>query len=51
MALLFLLALAIPFLRHFYELTKPTGDGVAAWAIGSALGIGGMLGALRLLRV
>jgi magnesium-transporting ATPase (P-type) len=51
MALLFLLALAIPFLRHFYELTKPTGDGVAAWAIGSALAIGGMLGALRLLRV
>jgi hypothetical protein len=50
MALLFLLALAIPFLRHFYELTKPTGDAVVAWAIGSALGIGGMLGALRLVR-
>ena len=51
MALLFLLALAIPFLRNFYELTKPTGDAVAAWALGSALGIGGMLGVLRLLRV
>jgi magnesium-transporting ATPase (P-type) len=51
MALLFLLALAIPFLRHFYELTKPTGDAVAAWALGSALGVGGMLGVLRLLRV
>jgi hypothetical protein len=48
---LFLLALAIPFLRHFYELTTPTGDAIVAWAIGSALGIGGMLGALRLLRV
>jgi hypothetical protein len=50
MALLFGLALAIPFLRHFYELAKPTGDSVAAWAIGSALGIGGMLAALRLFR-
>jgi magnesium-transporting ATPase (P-type) len=50
MGLLFLLALFVPFLRGFYELTAPTGDGVAAWAIGAALGIGGMLGALRLVR-
>jgi len=51
MALLFALALAVPFLRDFYELAKPTGDSVAAWAIGSALGIGGMITALRLMRV
>ena len=51
MALLFALALAIPFLRDFYELSTPTGEAVAAWALGSALGVGGMLGALRLLRV
>jgi cation-transporting ATPase E len=51
MALLFALALAIPFLRDFYELSTPTGEAVAAWALGSVLGIGGMLGALRLLRV
>ncbi len=51
MALLFGLALAVPFLRDFYELAKPTGEAVAAWAIGSALGIGGMLVALRLFRV
>jgi magnesium-transporting ATPase (P-type) len=51
MALLFGLALAVPFLRDFYELSKPTGDAVVAWAVGSLLGIGGMLGALRLLRV
>ena len=44
------LALAVPFLRDFYELSKPNGDAVAAWAIGSALGIGGMLTALRLFR-
>jgi magnesium-transporting ATPase (P-type) len=51
MALLFGLALVIPFLRDFYELSKPTGEAVAAWALGVALGIGGMLAALRLLRV
>jgi cation-transporting P-type ATPase E len=50
MALLFLLALFIPFLRDFFELSRPTGEAVAAWALGVALGIGGMLGALRLLR-
>ena len=51
MALLFVLALAVPFLRDFYELATPTGEAVAAWAIGAALGIGGMLVVLRLLRV
>ena len=51
MALLFVLALVIPFLRDFYELSTPTGETVAAWAAGAALGVGGMLGALRLLRV
>jgi magnesium-transporting ATPase (P-type) len=51
MALLFLLALAIPFLRDFYELSTPTGDAVVAWAIGAGLGVGGMLGALRLMRI
>jgi hypothetical protein len=51
MALLFLLALAVPFLRDFYELSTPTAEGVLAWAVGVALGVGGMLGALRLLRI
>jgi len=51
MALLFGLALVVPFLRDFYELSKPTGEAVVAWAVGAALGIGGMLGALRFLRV
>jgi hypothetical protein len=51
MALLFVLALVIPFLRDFYELSTPTGEAAAAWALGVALGVGGMLGGLRLLRV
>ena len=51
MALLFALALIVPFLRDFYELSTPTGEAVAAWAVGTALGVGTMLGALRLLRV
>jgi cation-transporting P-type ATPase E len=51
MALLFALALIIPFLRQFYELATPTGETVAAWAVGTIVGVGGMLGALRLLRV
>ena len=50
MGLLFVAALAVPFLRDFYELTTPNGAAIAAWAIGTAVGIGGMLGALRLLR-
>jgi magnesium-transporting ATPase (P-type) len=51
MLILFGLALIVPFLRDFYELSKPTGDAVAAWAVGVVLGVGGMLGALRLLRI
>jgi cation-transporting P-type ATPase E len=51
MALLFGLALVVPFLRDFYELARPNVDAVVAWAVGAALGIGGMLGALRLLGV
>ena len=51
MALLFVLALVVPFLRNFYELSTPTGEAVAAWGVGVALGVGGMLAALRLLRV
>lgn len=51
MALLFALALTVPFLRDFYELSTPTGDAVLAWAIGVIVGVGGMLGALRLLGV
>src|SRR5437667_12878104 len=51
MLALFALALVVPFLRHFYELATPTGDIVAAWALGIVIGVGGMLGALRVLRV
>jgi magnesium-transporting ATPase (P-type) len=51
MLLLFALALLVPFLRNFYELSSPTGDIVTAWAVGTALGVGMMLGALRALRV
>jgi magnesium-transporting ATPase (P-type) len=51
MALLFALALVIPPLRDFYELATPTAESFAAWGAGAVLGIGGMLGALRLLRV
>jgi magnesium-transporting ATPase (P-type) len=51
MALLFALALIVPFLRNFYELSIPTADAVAAWALGTILGVGVMLAALRLLRV
>jgi magnesium-transporting ATPase (P-type) len=50
MLLLFALALVAPFLRNFYELAKPTGDMALSWAIGSALGVAGMFGALRLVR-
>jgi cation-transporting P-type ATPase E len=48
MALLFVLALVVPFLRHFYELASPTAEGIGAWALGTAVGIAGMLAALRL---
>jgi P-type E1-E2 ATPase len=51
MASLFVLALAVPFLRDFYELATPTGEAVIAWGAGTVLGVGAMLGSLRLLRV
>jgi hypothetical protein len=51
MLALFALAFVIPFLREFYELATPTGESVAAWAVGTVIGVGGMLGILRLLRV
>jgi len=50
MLALFALALAVPPLRDFYELTTPTGEAVAAWAVGAVAGIGGMLGVLALIR-
>jgi magnesium-transporting ATPase (P-type) len=50
MALLFAAALLVPFLRNFYELSTPTGKAAAAWALGTVVGIGAMLGALRLAR-
>ena len=50
MLLLFALALIIPFLRNFYELSTPTGQAAAAWAVGTVVGVGTMLGALRVLR-
>lgn len=48
MALLFVLALVIPLLRRFYELRPPTLGSAGAWAAGSAVGVGGMVVALRL---
>jgi magnesium-transporting ATPase (P-type) len=48
MAFLFVLALIVPGLRHFYELTTPTSEEGAAWAIGSFIGTCGMVLALRL---
>jgi cation-transporting P-type ATPase E len=51
MALLFAVAFVIPFLRDFYELATPNGDAAVAWALGTALGVGTMLGVLRLLHV
>lgn len=50
MAALFVLSLVIPFLRHFYELTHPPAEGIAAWAIGTVIGVAGMLLALRVFR-
>jgi hypothetical protein len=50
MLLIFVLALVVPFLRNFYELTTPTGQSVLAWALGTVVGVVGMLVALRLAR-
>jgi magnesium-transporting ATPase (P-type) len=50
MALLFILSLAVPVLRDFYELTRPSLKGVGAWAIGTAVGVGGLVLALRIFR-
>ncbi|MFL5957977.1 MAG: HAD-IC family P-type ATPase [Solirubrobacterales bacterium] len=50
MALLFVLALEVPFARDFFELEAPTGEMLVAWAAGSAAGIAGMLAAVRLAR-
>ena len=35
-------------LRDFYELSTPTGESVAAWAVGTIIGVGGMLAVLRM---
>ena len=51
MALLFALALVVPFIRDFYELSSPSGEAVVAWAVGAAVGIGGMLVALRVVGI
>jgi magnesium-transporting ATPase (P-type) len=51
MLLVFALALVFPPLRDFYELSTPTGDAIIAWAVGTVIGVGAMLGALRVLRV
>jgi len=51
MAMLFALALVVPALREFYEFSPLTAETVAAWTVGAALGIGGMMGSLRLLGV
>jgi magnesium-transporting ATPase (P-type) len=51
MALLFAGALIVPFLRNFYELATPTGETALAWAVGTAVGVGGMLAALRVVKV
>jgi cation-transporting ATPase E len=50
MALLFVLALGVPFARDFFELEAPTGEMLVAWAAGSAAGVAGMLAAVRLAR-
>ena len=47
----FALALVIPPLREFYELSSPSAKIAAGWAVGTILGVGGMLAALKLLRV
>jgi cation-transporting P-type ATPase E len=50
MLALFAVALVMPGLRHFYELTPLTWKDAAALASGAVIGIGGMLFALRFVR-
>ena len=50
MALVFAIALIVPWLRDFYELTTPTGDEIVCWAVGTTIGVTTMLAALRVLR-
>jgi cation-transporting ATPase E len=49
MAALFLGACAIPVAREFFEIASPTGGMVGAWLIGSAVSIGLLTAALRLI--
>jgi magnesium-transporting ATPase (P-type) len=51
MLLLFAVSMVVPFLRDFYELSTPTGEAAIAWAVGTGIGVAGMLGALRVLRI
>jgi cation-transporting P-type ATPase E len=51
MLAIFALALVVPFLREFYELSALNGEIVASWAVGTAVGIGAMLGVLRVMHV
>jgi hypothetical protein len=37
--------------NNFYERSTSAGEAIAAWAVGSALGVGAVLGVLRLRRV
>jgi cytochrome b561 len=48
MALLFALAVAVPFARDFFELEAPTGEMLVAWAAGAVVGIALMLLVTRL---
>jgi cation-transporting ATPase E len=49
MALLFFGACAIPAARDFFEIASPTGGMIGAWLIGSAVSIGLLAAALRLI--
>jgi cation-transporting P-type ATPase E len=51
MALGFVLVAAIPAGREFFELATPTGDMLAAWAIGAATAVALLLSSLRLVAV
>ena len=51
MAMLYVLALVVPALRSFYELSAPNADELAAWAVGTTVGISAMLASLRVLHV